>query len=171
MSKTLYTFATSERPDAYINALSHAIAHHEVTTFHVIVISEHDYKDISESKVWATNVISQISNQLSMLSKGKYLDDKTGSAIPLKSTEDIDTYERCLETINKSGTTGIVIPLNELDKQLRLYASKGQCLFDVSALKKNLLVDVVAVLLSVNFSDVYSFELHKKPQYDQRAYA
>ena len=45
--------------------------------------------------------------------------------------------------------------------------SKGQCLFDVSALKKNLLVDVVAVLLSVNFSDVYSFELHKRPQYDQ----
>ena len=73
-----------------------------------------------------------------------------------------------MEIINKSGTTGVVVPHSTLGTVLKNYIDNGNCLFDVSALKKNLLVDVVTILLSYNFSEVYNFELQKKPSFDQK---
>ncbi len=67
--------------------------------------------------------------------------------------------------MNQSGTTSVVIPIQELDERLRRFAATGQCIFDVSALKKNLLVDVVATLLSLQYSEVYSFELLQRQVY------
>lgn len=170
--KPLYIFATSERPDAYINTLAYAIDHLQVTSIFIIVISEHDYAEESrDDDLLASTVVTNISEQLRSLSVGHYV--KTWNAInvrptePLQNQAHIDVYKRCLEAMNQSGTTGIVIPLLTLDDTLRSYVSGGSCIIDVSALKKNLLVDVVATLLSIGFSEVYSFELKKKQTYDQ----
>lgn len=170
--KPLYIFATSERPDAYINTLAYSLEHLQVTAIHVIVISEHDYaEEVREDELLASTVVSNISEQLRALSSGKYIknwNDSSGRVtVPLTNKSNVEVYKRCLEAMNKSGTTGIVVPLSDLDKTLRSYISKGSCIIDVSALKKNLLVDVVATLLSIGFSGVYSFELKKKQTYDQ----
>lgn len=170
--KPLYIFATSERPDAYINTLAYSLDHLQVTAIYIIVISEHDYaEEVREGKLLASTVVSNISEQLSALSSGRYI--KSWSAPDVRPTDTLqvrastDVYRRCLEAMNKSGTTGIVIPLSNLDRTLRAYVSKSSCVIDVSALKKNLLVDVVATLLSIGFSEVYSFELKKRQAYDQ----
>lgn len=170
--KPLYIFATSERPDAYINTLAYSLEHLQVTAIHVIVISEHDYaEEAREDELLASTVVSNISAQLHALSSKRYInnwnDSSVKASVPLPDQSSVDVYKRCLDAMNKSGTTGIVVPLSELDRTLTSYVSKRSCIIDVSALKKNLLVDVVATLLSIGFSEVYSFELKKKQSYDQ----
>lgn len=170
--KPLYIFATSERPDAYINTLAYALDHLQVTSIFVIVISEHDYvEEVREDELLASTVVANVSEQLRALSVGKYIrtwnDPNVRPTVPLQNQANVDVYKRCLEAMNQSGTTGIVIPLSNLDRTLRAYVSQRNCIIDVSALKKNLLVDVVATLLSIGFTEVYSFELIKKQMYDQ----
>lgn len=169
---TLYLFSTSERPDAYINTMAYAIEHRQATAIFIIVISEHDYaEEMQESGLLASTVIANINEQLRKLSAGEYIEEWNGPnshvASSLQNSTNIDVYKRCLDTMNRSGTTGIVIPLSNLDNTLRGYVSKGDCIIDVSALKKNLLVDVVATLLSIGFSEAYSFELIKKQTFNQ----
>lgn len=168
----LYIFATSERPDAYINTVAYAIEHRQATALFIIVISEHDYtEEMQESELLASTVMANISEQLRKLSAGEYIEKWNGpdGRVPsaLQNSTSLDVYKRCLEVMNRSGTTGIVIPLSNLDNTLRGYVSRGDCIIDVSALKKNLLVDVVATLLSIGFSEVYSFELKKKQSFNE----
>ena len=141
MSKSLYTFATSLRPDPYINALAYAVQHQGVKAYNVVVITETEYNHDDEEEVaeFATTVVSKITNQLSELSEGRYIaTDKSGDQKleELTNTKGITVYKECLETINREGATAIIIPLSELDSRLRKFASKGNCIFDVSALKK-----------------------------------
>lgn len=166
----LYIIATSERPDAYINTIAYAIEHRGVSSVHFLVISEHDYKeDVEEGTVLASTVAGNVSRQLTALSEGKYFRTWTNTDLTSISLHGSDwkIYSRCLDTLNRSGTTGRVIPLSKLDDSLREIAASGKRLIDVSALKKNLLVDVVATLLSIGFQDVYSFELRKAPTFDE----
>ena len=170
--KTLYIFATSHRPDVYINAIAYSIEHLNVGSIHVIVVSEHSYlEEEQKAKLMATKVVANINHQLEALHNKKYLDFRKESGNPksleLNNVDGISIYAKCLEVINKSGTTGIVIPYSKLDTKLREYIKKGNCTFDLSALKKNLLVDIVAIVISYSFSDVYTFELRKKPTFDQ----
>jgi len=162
--KALYIFATSERPDVYINALTHAIEHHGVSSIHVVVISEHDYVDEEDrqSSLLASTVVSRVSEQLEALQRREYIDFRSRDVTPLPTTASVQVYGRCLNAMNRSGTTSLVVPIQQLDKRLRSFVASGSCVFDVSALKKNLLVDVLATLLSLSFSEVYSFELKRQ---------
>jgi len=81
------------------------------------------------------------------------------------SEKDAMRYARCSERINNSGMLGIVIRLEELDDSLRQFMTEGSSLFDVTALRKELVVDVVALLLSRGCSEIYSFEIVKSPLY------
>jgi hypothetical protein len=169
---TLYIFATSERPDAYINTLAYSIDHLQAEAIYIIVISEHDYAEEARAdELLASTVLSNINEQLHALSQGLYISSWKAQgerkSEHLMNRSGLDIYKRCLEAMNKSGTTGIIIPLSNLDRTLKTYVSKGGCIIDVSALKKNLLVDVVATLLSIGSSDVFSFELKKRQSYGQ----
>jgi len=171
--KALYIFATSDRPDAYINAIAYSVEHLNVGSIYLIVISEHDYpEEEQEAQVMATGVLANILLQLQALKDGKYMTFSKAHgqnvASELENKEGIQFYSKYLEIINKSGTTGVVVPHSTLGTVLKNYIDNGNCLFDVSALKKNLLVDVVTILLSYNFSEVYSFELQKKPSFGQK---
>src|SRR5947209_3908895 len=141
---TLYIFATSERPDAYINTVAYAIEHRQATAIYIIVISEHDYaEEMQESELLASTVTSNINEQLRNLLAGKYIEKwsvpNNRDIVPLENKSNLEVYKRCLETMNRSGTTGIVVPLSNLDSRLRGYVLEGNCIVDVSALKKNLL--------------------------------
>ena len=72
--KKLYIFATSSRPDVYINAIAYSIEHMNVGAIYVIVISEHDYPE-EEQKVqlMATDVLVNIILQLQALQQGNYI--------------------------------------------------------------------------------------------------
>jgi hypothetical protein len=45
--------------------------------------------------------------------------------------------------------------------------SSKHCIFDVTALKKNLLIDVAVALLALGYDEVFTFELKRKPSFDQ----
>ena len=172
--KKICIFATSDRPDLYINAITCAVQHLGVGAVIVIVISEyneHNYlEDSQQPQLKATKVIGNISNQLDALQRGKYLSTTRGGKLKesdLEITEGVGVYGKCLDVINQSGATGITIPHTHLQHAIRGYIYKGNCIFDVSALQKNLLVDVVSILLSYGFSDIYNFELKKTPSYGQ----
>ncbi|MGH9761505.1 MAG: hypothetical protein ACREDR_35030 [Blastocatellia bacterium] len=170
---TLYIFATSKRPDVYINTIAHTIEHlndgDQLRGTYIIVVSEHGYPGEQDANLAATTVQSNISEQLEQLSTGSYVakwhdsepaENRERTNIePLANPSKTTVYKKCLDAMNRGGVTAKGIPLSELDQTLMGYASKGDCIIDVSALKKNLLVDVVATLLSVGFHDVYSFEL------------
>src|ERR1044072_5182411 len=136
---TLYIFATSERPDAYINTVAYAIEHRQATAIYIIVISEHNYaEEMQESELLASTVVANINEQLRKLSVGAYIEKWSGPngrvASTLQNLANLDVYKRCLEAMNRSGTTGIVIPLSNLDNTLRGYVSRSSCIVDVSAL-------------------------------------
>lgn len=164
MPRILYTFATTDRPDVYINSLAYTIKHHSIDKFQIIVISEHGYSNEEDSDK-ASKIFSSICNQLECLVDSKYYNHQSKSTIEI----DCDThiYEECLDVINEGGTTFIVIPGSKLEKKLKEYIKLGDAFFDVSALKKNLLIDVVSYFLSIGYRDVYSFELFKKATFDQ----
>ena len=72
--KALYIFATSDRPDAYINAIAYSVEHLNVGSIYLIVISEHDYpEEEQEAQVMATGVLANILFQLQALRDGKYM--------------------------------------------------------------------------------------------------
>jgi hypothetical protein len=167
--KTLYLVATSERPDPYINTLVHTLSL-GVSSVTIVVIGEHEYDDEREESL-ASTVLANISTQLRLLAAGRYLSDavQPGRTNHVRiGQDDAKVYARCLEHLNQHSVTSVVVPLYELDDRLKGFISSGPCIFDVSALKKKLLVDVVALLLSNGFSEVYSFELLKSPTYDER---
>jgi len=170
--KNLYIFATSYRPDAYVNTIAYAIEHLGVGSIYVIVISEHDYpEEEQKAQLMASGVLANIILQLQALEDRKYIlfgkKPDENEYINLENIEGSSVYSKCLKVIEKSGTTGIAISLSTLATALKNYISKGNCIFDVTALKKNLLVDVVTTLISYSFSEVYSFELKKRPSFDQ----
>ena len=132
--KSIYIFATSERPDAYINTLAYAIDHLQITEIYIIVISEHDYaEEVREDNLLASTVVSNINIQLQALVKGQYIekweDLITGTTVPLQNQKTRGVYERCLKAINKSGTTGRVIPISDLDNMRWASLATHQTLF------------------------------------------
>lgn len=171
--KELYIFATSDNPNPYINAIAYSIEHLNVGSIYVIVISEHDYPaEEQKAQLMATDVTTNINLQLKVLQEGRYMifgrQPEDNRVVELENKQGFEIYSNCLRVINKSGSTGIAISHSTLEVTLRNYIKSGNCLFDVSALKKNLLVDVVSILLSYGFSGVYSFELKRKPYHNQQ---
>lgn len=166
MSKNLYLFATSARADVYINSLAHAIDKHGIEKLHLIVVSEHGYISEQSSSENASNIFSSICHQLENLTVGEYNNSSSGSKISVSG--DTGIYKSCLSLINRGGSSIIVIPANELEEKLKEYSNKKASIFDVSALKKNLLTDVVSCLISIRHKYVYSFELIKEPDFNER---
>jgi hypothetical protein len=169
MKSTLYIFATSARPDAYVNSIAHLASQQELGKVQIVVVAEHDYPRDEEEADLATEVLASILDLLKALSQGVYPKrQKDGStsrvALPDRSYE---IYAKCLDTLNKQGNGCLSISYSDLERRL-VELSKEDCLFDLSALKKHLLVDVVATLIAHNFSRVRAFELHKAPTFDER---
>jgi hypothetical protein len=172
MMKNLYIFATSCRPDAYINSIAYSIEHKDVGSIYVIVIDGHDYFcEEQEDGLMATEVFKNIIIQLQHLKNGKYMyfGKKSGGhkIVDLQNKNHIYIYEKCIKVINKSGHEGKVIEFSKLDKELKEFVDRGNCIFDVSTLKKILGIKVMMTLGSYGFRDVYSFELKKGQKFDQ----
>lgn len=169
--RTLYVFATSTRPDVYINVLAYSVDHLQASSVCVIVISEHDYpQKEDEGRLLATTVVARLNEQLGELAEGHYIRypgaDNHREITDLDNYPNAGIYKKCLNVVNQTGTWK-TIPLSDLDKSLKSFVKNSNCIFDVSALKNNLLVDVIATLLSLKFSEVYSFELKKPQSYGQ----
>jgi hypothetical protein len=165
--KTLYIFTTSERSDPYVNTLVYVFSRFSIAAVRVVAISEHGYSDDRE-QARATAVMARIDKQLSELADGRYVRSaSSGGGAAEIDQRGIEIYARCIDRLNEIGMSGVVIPLAKLDDYLQQYIASGSGIFDVTALRKHLLVDVVALLLSHGSPEVYSFELVKSPSFNE----
>jgi hypothetical protein len=155
--RTLYILATSPRPDPYINTMIHVMkSFHDVSSIKLVTISGTGSSGTEQA---AMTVMSNIERQLDSLCSGKYIPnigkpEKTESIGSIAQQFYLDYYPRIKEIL---GTAKI--DLSRLSRDLRGLIADGWCLFDVSALRKDLLTDVFAVLLAQEFRELYYFEL------------
>lgn len=166
----LNLFVTSERPDPYINAIAYCVEHRKVDTIRLITISGHGYPD-ERSKALALSVLSNIRSQLVALGEGRYLEFDPGSdpeAVDAFHNADARAfYGNLLTRIERDCRVSTqVISHSELDAELLELGKDAKSYFDVTALRKSLLVDVTALLISRGVRGVHTFELLRAQRYD-----
>ena len=74
-------------------------------------------------------------------------------------------YRKCWEKWQHLEHASLVIPYADLDSRLKEFSRDGHGIFDVTALKKNLLLELVVLLLSHNCADIYEFEILRKKRF------
>jgi hypothetical protein len=172
----LYIFVTSAIADPYVNVLVHALRTFELSQICFISVAEHDYpnEDVDERNRLRT-IVSDVDRVLGELAENKYYGkvrpSETESDPPPKSigTDHAAIYKACFDKWELLENTSLVIPWRDLDKRLSEFSRDQHGIFDVTALKKNLLVDVVVLLLSRGCDRVFDFEILRKTRYfDER---
>lgn len=97
-----------------------------------------------------------------MLCDYKYKNFVKNEITDLDNKTNINIYNKANNQINKTTPLARNIDYLELEEIIKNYIKKGNCIFDVSALKNNLLIDITFMLLANNFLEFYCFELTKK---------
>jgi hypothetical protein len=171
----LYIFVTSANPDPYINVLVYAIRHFKLGLVCFISVQEHEYRSEDDAAgMRLQTVVSRIDDTFQNLSGGSYLKERQSdqvdiSPVPIDSSA-AEMYRACLQIWeDQLEISRLVVHWRDLDEKLRSFAADGHGIFDVTALKKNLLVDVVALLLSRGCTRIFEFEIvNKERSYDER---
>jgi hypothetical protein len=160
----LYIFATSPRPDPYINVLMHLLHDPTVSAIHYVALIEHDYTS-EQMDERLSDIEARVGSLLDDLAAGFYGERQ----INLDQSW-ADAYRECRARLDRMSVQRLSISWDDLDEELRKFTSAGPVMFDVTTLKKNLLVDVFGLLLSRGWTDIYSFELvtSGQPQFDER---
>lgn len=165
----MYLLATSNLPDPYVNVLVHAVERHRPEKVVFVEIVE-----ISESEEGAGDhvryVYSSVEKMLRELAGGAYVSRsqarRVSVSIPGSGAE---RYEKCLSYLSRIETGVVAVPWVDLDRRIGEFMSSGVAMFDLTTLKKNLLVDVASILLSRGCMEFYTFELTIGRRYfDQR---
>ncbi|MBM2615027.1 hypothetical protein JIG36_05570 [Actinoplanes sp. LDG1-06] len=149
------------RADPYVNIIVHATQRFELRQIHFISIVEHDYKDEGGDRR-AAAIAGATQDLLERLAAGNYLNHEQTEAI---SHEGAAVYQRCLDRLRFVKISSLGVRWADLGDTLKSFAKGSTALFDVTALKKNLLVDAVALILPQAHTDVWTFELLKAPTY------
>ena len=166
----LLIFGTSAAPDPYVNSIVHAVQELNVTRLAVAVIAEPPTAS-AEAEARANVIAENISQQFKALIKGHYrrhepklntfveerLDKPEARLMYLKSWQMLSPYN--IETFG--------VELGLIGNELKSRLQDGDWLFDATALKKNLLVDVSAVLLSLEALRLFTFEIGRRPTFGQ----
>jgi hypothetical protein len=135
--------------------LAHVLRTRQVSSVHYVLIAEHQYST-EQVTDRLTSIVAGIHKHLNELR------DRLADASDSKS----EIYDQCLDRLDSIPVTTQVIPWSDLAEKLDEFSATA-AVFDVTTLKKNLLVDVVALLLSRGRAGVYSFELMKVPTYGE----
>jgi hypothetical protein len=163
-ARELYIFVTSARPDPYVNVLVHALQEYAITAVHYIAIIEHNYTAEQMNKRLADIEIG-VGRLLEQLACGFY-----GDRMIEVDPRWIIAYKECNDKLDRISVRRVPVPWNDLDGELKKYIASGTVMFDVTTLKKNLLVDVVALLLSRGFTAIFTFDVttSSPPEFDER---
>ncbi len=160
----LYIFATSVRPDPYVNTIMQWVSAGSIREITIVCVHEHGYPNES-AQSQATTVLANVQQLLAALAAGHY----PGSSAPASiASNEAQKYRDCLDKLQYVRMSGVGIRWSELGRRLQQYRGGGSAAFDVTALKKNLLVDAVTLLLSEGESNIFTFELIRPPSYDSR---
>jgi hypothetical protein len=160
----LYIFVTSPRADPYVNVLMHLLRNPSVSAVHFIALIEHEYTG-EQMDERLSDIEANIGILLDQLTKGFYGDRKI-ELDPAWAA----AYRECRIKLDRISVQRLSVSWDDLDEELQRFISNSQVMFDVTTLKKNLLVDVFALLLSRGWTEIFNFELvtSGEPRYDER---
>lgn len=171
--RRLYIFVTSRNPDPYVNVIVHAVQSFNLEKICFVSVVEHGYVNESDGETSRLRAVTaDIDLRLEELSSGKYSHANRGDSSSTEKEIDArssEMYKSCVEKLERVENTSLVIAWADLRRKLEEFSSDASAAFDVTALKKNLLVDVVVLLLSRGCSRVFDFEiLRREVFHDER---
>ncbi|OLP19389.1 hypothetical protein BST81_06495 [Leptolyngbya sp. 'hensonii'] len=167
-SKELYIFVTSDRPDLYINIIGYCIKHFNIAKIILLgIVKDRGQKSKNEKDLLV--VKDRIKEQLECLQRSEYLYFNQQTKKWDKKEISLEKHEqlRYLEISEKRIDIQCII-YDHLDDELDNFIN-GDCIFDLSGVLKEYLIDVYILLLKKQVKDVYVFEL-RLPQrlYNER---
>src|SRR6266487_178129 len=134
-SYELYIFVTAARADPYINVLMHVLRQYSVSAVHYVAVVEHDYTT-EQMEERLGDIETNAGVLFNQLADGFYGDRRIEVEPGWSSA-----YQECRDKLDRISVRRISIPWSDLDGKLKEFISSGTLMFDVTTLKKNLLVD------------------------------
>ena len=160
----LYIFVKSESPDPYVNVISIAVRQYRLGELHFVSIKETESTNTHELP---ERVSAAVRTRLRQLAAGKYV--QAGDHVASIPENGAKEYQYCLavlDDLDRYSTESI--KSEDLDAALGRYVGSGDAIFDVTALDKKNLVDIVSLLLSRGGAKVCTFEIrNKRPEFNQ----
>lgn len=164
-SRNIYLLATSHIPDPYINVLAHLFQHKNPASVNFVKIVERG-SVYAEANEQIHSIYAQIVKLMEALANGTYPRKVDGEVQPHSiGQRAAERYNALLEKLLRVETRMVTVDWGDLDRELGKFLADDQAIFDVTTLKKNLLVDVVSLLISRDCLEFYSFDLGKAPQH------
>ncbi len=173
--KPLYIFATSERPDQYLNPILHCIDNENITKVVLVNIVGKTPDGTASDKGISDTVLRNVQvlwEGLARLGKyrffvGKRKDEQVDLAL---HTDNVDTiknfYSRMLEKKIKWEHTDIEY-LRLKDELERIIAEHPRALFDVTAFDKSMIGDMVSIGIVSKIQSINTFDLTVRPDFDE----
>lgn len=161
-SRVLYIFVTSGDPDVYINIIGYCIEHYKIANVVFLgIIKDKGQKAGVEKNL--NELKERISKQLELLQDGRYLFKEQDTKQWTEKNIDIESHEKLrYARIASERKESMTIVYSELEDKISEFIRSNDCIFDVSGVRKNYLVDLYVLLLSKKIENIYAFELKLK---------
>lgn len=176
MNQGLYLFVTSERPDQYLNPILHCLQNKNLDKI-IFIQVENGPEEDDDTSGSAKLVHERVKTLFTKLAdEGKYIDFstlKSGKEVDLKGIYQLDELAK-IKGIYTSLKSRKVDWLDEevdyyhLQSYLsRIYKNEPTSIFDVSAVGKEYLGDIIAIGVIEGISTIHSFKLYSGPNFKE----
>jgi hypothetical protein len=181
MSRTLYIFVTSERPDAYLNSVVHCLKYEEIvniTFVHIVGLESSTFRMQGNLEKGISFKVSQNAHVLlhNLAYDGEYTyfdNEEERKRVKLlevyneeqsKVDEIRRFYQECLDV---KTWTHRDISYNGLRKEIaRIKKQQPDSMFDVTAIGKQYLGDIIAICIIEGIDNLHTFSAKRKPDFD-----
>lgn len=156
--KKLIIFVTSLDPHPYINVIAYHTDYSSVDHIQFVSVIEGN-----RAVTAAADIMASVRSTISSIAQGTYA---PGTAMP-KDREVRLRYAGLVDKLSTIIFSDANWHRNELDAHLR-QSIASSTIFDVTAVKNDLLVEIATLLISLNHPRASSFELLRPPNHDYR---
>jgi hypothetical protein len=176
MSRTLYLFVTSERPDQYLNSVAHCVKEEGVRAIEYISVRNADHTT-HQSGALANQVSRRVTVLLEeIVNDGFYRhfkeDGQPSDRVDLREIYPDqlaairELYRPCLNPSIQY--RDVDLPYLQLREKIRSIALTDEAIADITSVKKSLLGDILAASVVEGLDRLYTFDLlstpdHKRP--------
>ena len=175
---SLFIFSDSPIPDSYINVIAHWNARKNIQDITLIKI-EKDIGKKGYAHSYLEGLEDRINLQLSLLSSSKYLRQKRGTRNEWETVEiqlseaEQKVYEEIKESLSSNSFRLKALTYEELGGFLGNVVEKNRktaivSIFDITAVKKEYIVDIYAVLCEKEERNISTFQLILPPSHTEQ---
>lgn len=177
MTKGLYLFVTSDRPDQYLNPILHCLQHKNLSKIVFLYVENRAGSD-NDTSSSARSVRENVESLLSSLAhEGKYkyfTGNMRGTEVDLLqkgySLDKLASVKEkyALLRARKVSWSDQDIDYFELKDELaRIHTTEPDSIFDVTAVSKSYLGDIFAIGVVEGIDNIYTFGLNRSPNFDK----